>query len=51
MIYITELGGEFKSVCQILQVVIVSLGGGAPKAILTGGLVKSTGHIGDLGGG
>ena len=50
VIYITELG-EFGSVCQLLQV-IVSLGGGTPKVILYGGggLVKSTGHIGESGG-
>lgn len=50
MIYITELV-EFKSVCQLLQV-IVSLEGGAPKAILNaGGMVKSAGNQGDTGGG
>ena len=50
MIYITELG-ELKSVCQLLQA-IDSLEGGAPKAILNGGgLLKSTGHTGDAGGG
>ena len=50
IIYIRELG-EFKSVFQLLQV-IVSLEGGPPKAILNGGwLVKSIGHTGDGGGG
>lgn len=50
MIYVTELG-EFKFVCQLLQV-IDSLEGGAPKAILNGGgMVKSTGQTGDAGGG
>ena len=52
MIYITELG-EFKSVFQLLQVV-VSLGGGTPKAILLlyggGALEKSIGHAGETGG-
>ena len=49
VVYITELG-EFGSVCQLLQVVVL-VEDGAPKAILYGGgLVKSTGHRGEAGG-